>query len=473
MEETMALKRIIWTLLLLSLAAQVPAAEKIDFSGRVKLFVSAFLTGNAQGEFFSHEAADFASKRLELRLKFAGNISERVSYQVRFDAFAYPGDLLSGRNFPEAGILGAPLISEHFELNLYEANVRVSDFLVPSLDLTIGKQRIQWGTADKMNVIDNLNPLDFANFFTFDPDYFAERRPQTALNFEYYTGGSTKIQLVWLLQNPLSPMPYGYTSLLQEFYGLQDVEIKKYWNRELEKTGLGLRISCTLFNVDFAFSYFNGNSSLPVLRELSAVPPLAGTFYYPRQQVLGLDCAGEFQGIGFWGEAGLVIPENISGRVVAPLIVQGQTIAVESSFRLLEKNYWKYVLGLDYNFGHGFYANLQFLRGFFDEFAFTAAAQENIGLRQGMFFGDLANYLFGRLEYKSGNEKIKLKTGALFEMTLNASAFALLPEAEFRVADALVIQAGGFWLVSGAADKTKFGMFKKDAMIFLGMKVDF
>ena len=82
--------------------------------------------------------------------------------------------------------------------------------------------------------------------------------------------------------------------------------------------------------------------------------------------------------------------------------------AVENSFRLLEKSYWKYVLGLDYNFGHGFYANLQFLHGFFDEFAFTKAAQDNLGLRQGMFFGELANYLFGRLEYKSASEKIKL-----------------------------------------------------------------
>lgn len=470
----MALKRItLALLLLLGFLAQAPAADKIDFSGRVKLFASTFLTDNSQGRFFSHEALDFATKRLELRLKFAGNVSERVAYQVRFDAFAYPGDLLNGQNFPEAGILGSALSSEYFELNLYEANIKVSDFITPNLDLTIGKQRIQWGTADKMNVVDNLNPVDFANFFTFDPDYFGERRPQTALNFEYYAGGSTKIQLVWLLQNPLSPLPYGYTSLLQKFYGLQSIAVQKYWSRELEKTGFGLRVSHTLFKVDLALSYFNGNSSLPVLREFSAIPILAGTFYYPRQQVLGFDCAGEFKGIGFWGEAGLVIPENISGRLVVPLIVQGQTVMVENSFRLLEKNYWKYVLGLDYNFGHGFYANLQFLHGFFDEFAFTKAAQDNLGLRQGMFFGELANYLFGRLEYKSASEKIKLKAGTLLEMTSTDTAFALLPEAEFRIADALVIQAGGFWLISGSEQKTKFGMFKKDSMIFLGLKIDF
>jgi hypothetical protein len=468
------MKRIICVLLSVWLiASALPAAGKIDFSGRIKLFASAFLADNPEGQFFSHGAYDFASKRLELRLKFAGDLSERVSYQVRFDAFAYPGDLLGGNNFPEAGILGSTLSSEYFELNLYEASVKVTDFLLPHLDLTFGKQRIQWGTADKMNVVDNLNPVDFANFFTFDPDYFAERRPQTALNLEYYLGDSGKVQLVWQLQNPLSPFPFGYGTMLAKLSGLENISVQKYWDRGLDQTSFGLRASRTIGNIDFALSYYNGNSSLPVLRELSAAFILAGTFYYPRQQVVGLDCAGEIKGIGFWGEAGLVLPENITGLVRLPLTVDGQTITVENSFRLLEPAYWKYVLGLDYNFGHGFYANLQFLHGFFDEFAFTAEAQSNLGLGQGKFFGSLANYLFGRVEYKSASEKIKLKAGTLLEMTSANTAFALLPEAEFRVADALVIQAGGFWLVSGSAEKTKFGMFKKDSLLFLGMKVDF
>jgi hypothetical protein len=469
----MAVKRkILAFLLFLSFLASAQADDKIEFSGRVKLFASSFLADNTQGNFFSHGAAEFASKRLELRLNLAGNVSKRVAYQVRFDAFSYPGELLNGWNFPEAGILGSPLSSEYVELNLYEANVKVDDFLFPGLDLTFGKQRVQWGTADKMNVVDNLNPVDFANFFTFDPDHFAERRPQTALNLEYYAG-DTKIQLVWLLQNPLAPMPYGYSGWLQGFYGLQSVAVEKYWRHELEKTGVGLRLSRTLFNIDFALSYFNGNASLPVLRGYSAVPPQAGTFYYPRQQVLGIDCAGELQGIGFWAEAALLLPENIEGRVEVPLTVDGQTATVASSFRLLETSYWKYVLGLDYNFGHGFYANLQFLHGFFDEFAFTAAAQKNLGLGQGMFFGNLANYVFGRLEFKTKNETVKLKAGTLLEITAGGTAFALLPEAEIRVADALVMQAGGFWLVSAAVDATKFGLFKKDSLVFLGLKIDF
>ncbi|MBN2398866.1 MAG: hypothetical protein JXI33_00845 [Candidatus Aminicenantes bacterium] len=468
----MRAKRIIWTCLLFGFAIQAPAAGKFDFSGRVKLFASAFMVDNSAGQFFSHGAADFASKRLELRLNVNGYVSERVVYQVRFDAYAYPGDMLDGQRFPEAGSLGSAISSEYFEFNLYEASVKVTDFIIHGLDLTLGKQRIQWGSADKINVVDNLNPVDFANFFTFDPDYFAERRPQTSLNFEYYAG-AMKFQLVWLLQNPVSPMPYGYSTRMQEFYGLQSISLRKYWNRELDKTGLGLRISRNVFNIDFALSYFNGNSSLPVLLEINAVPPHAGTFFYPHQQVLGFDCAGDFKGVGFWAEVALTFPENINGRLVVPLAVDGHVIAVENNFRLLEPAYWKYVVGLDYNFGHGVYANLQFLRGFFDEFAFTAAAQKNLGLGQGMFFGTLSNYLLGRLEFKSANEKIRLKAGGLAEMTAKGTAFALMPEMEIRVADALVVNIGGFWLLSGQAGDSKFGLFKKDSLVFLGMKVDF
>ncbi|MCX6554273.1 MAG: hypothetical protein NTZ12_04540, partial [Candidatus Aminicenantes bacterium] len=209
------------------------------------------------------------------------------------------------------------------------------------------------------------------------------------------------------------------------------------------------------------------------LQELDLFPPAAGTFYYPHVQVAGFDCAGEFVGVGFWGEAALVLPENVTGSSRVPLVIAGQPVVIENSFRLLEKSYWKYVLGLDYNFGGGFYANLQFLHGFFDEFAFSAEAEKYLGLGQGRFFGELSNYLFGRLEYKSGSEKIKLKAGSLLEITSQASAFALLPEAEFRVADAVVAQLGGFWLLAGDAAETKFGMFKSDSLVFLGLKIDF
>lgn len=469
----MALKRKTWVLLwLLGSLAPAQAAEKIDFSGRIKLFTSAFMQDNTAGEFFSHQAADFASKRLELRLKFAGALSDRVTYQARFDAYAYPGDI-SGDAFPEAGILGSPWASEHFELSLYEASVKVADFLLPRLDLTVGKQRIQWGSADKMNVVDNLNPVDLANFFTFDPDYFGERRPQAAVSLEYYFGSSGRLQLVWQPQNPISPMPRGYTAMLARLSGLEKIVVKKYWGRSLDRAPWAARLSSRVAGLDLGLSYFNGNASLPVLQELTLAMPLAATFYYPRQQVLGLDLAGEFKGLGFWGEAALVVPEEVNGRLRVLQPVDGQLVMVESAFPLLKDTYCKYVLGIDYTLGGGFYANLQFLHGFFDESGFSAEAKKFLDLKQGMFFGCLSDYLLWRLEYKSRTEKAKLKGSGLLEMTRSGTALALMPEAEFRIADALIVQLGAFWLVAGREGEAKFALFKKDPLIYLGMKIDF
>lgn len=454
------------------LLASLAPAQAPEFSGRIKLFASTFLASNPQGGFFRHEALDFACKRLEMRLRFAGELSERVSYQARLDAYAYPGDLGQGV-FPEAGALGTAVASEHFEMSLHEASVKVADFLIPRLDLTVGKQRIQWGSADKLNVVDNLNPIDMANFFTFDPDFFGERRPQTALSLEYYFGRSGRLQLVWQPQNPLSPLPFGYSRTLARLGGLQEIAVKKYWGQRLDAVPFAARLSASAAGMDFGLSYYNGNASLPALQELTLALNAAAVFYYPHLQVLGLDLAGEWQGIGFWGEAALIVPEEVAGRLHSPLAVNGQTILVENSFRLLQGHYWKYVLGLDCTLGGGLYANLQFLHGFFDEWGFTAEAQRALGLGQGIFFGSISDYLFGRLDYKTADEKARLKLSGLLEMTRSGTAPALLPEAEFRLADSLIVQLGAFWPATGREGGAKFALFRKDAMAYLGLKLDF
>ncbi|HOF84077.1 MAG TPA: hypothetical protein PLN10_10910, partial [Candidatus Aminicenantes bacterium] len=130
-------------------AAGTPGPAAPEITGRVRLFSSFYAADNPDGMFFTHKAGQFAFRRAEVRLKFAGAVNDRVSYGVRFDAFSYPGDLLQANQFPESAFLGSPASSEHFELALYEGWVKVADFLIDGLDLTAGKQRISWGTADK------------------------------------------------------------------------------------------------------------------------------------------------------------------------------------------------------------------------------------------------------------------------------------------------------------------------------------
>ena len=202
-------------------------SAEVNITGRLKLFSSFFLDKNMAGDYFSHDSGEFAFKRLEARLRLSGYLTDNIGYSLRFDTFSQPDAFFSENSFPQSTQLGTPSQAEPVEFSLYEGFIKVSDFMFKGLDLTVGKQRISWGTADKINVVDNLNPIDFANFFTFDPDYFADRRPQTALNLEFYLSGLTKMQFVWLMARQHAPLPNGFSELVSTGLDSSQIEVEK------------------------------------------------------------------------------------------------------------------------------------------------------------------------------------------------------------------------------------------------------
>jgi hypothetical protein len=431
-----------------------------------------FLNDNI-GKFFNHESGDFGIKRLETRLKISGSLNDRISYNIRFDGFSNSGTLFSKNRFPESGILSNPLYSEYFELNIYEANIMVSDFLINNLDLTIGKQRISWGTADKISVVDNLNPIDFANFFTFDPDYAFEKRPQTALNFEYYVGDNSKIQFVWLMQHQISPLPYGYTLMTKQHMKVNDIKVIKNWRNNIKDSNFGIRFSTNLFNIDFGFLFYNGNISLPIIKSymISSIP--SAEFFYGKEKIVGIDISTSIGGASVWGEIAYIMPDSITGILQVPVVLNNSFIGVRNiNFPLFEKGFFKYVVGGDYNFAHGFYVNFQYLHGFFDEFDYSRETENYFMKQKGEFFGEISDYIIPDFEYKFHGDDYKIKLSGIIEIS-DKTSFTLTPQIEFRIADGLIISGGGFFVITGDENKTKFGGFKKDKLFYLSLKVDF
>lgn len=441
----------------------LPLFAGAELSGRIKLFSSVFLSENKNGEYFSHDAGEFAFKRVEFRLKVQGDVSDNISYSARVDMYSGPDAIFNSSYFPEAGTLASPVSEEPFELNLYEAYIKVSDFLIKNLDFTVGKQRISWGTADKVNVVDNLNPIDFANFLTFDPDYFNERRPQTAFNFEYYIGNETKLQAVWLLSRQYSPLPSGFTYLSGGQFG--DVVIDRE-KALLKNTNFGFRASTVILNTDIALSWYHGNFHLPVFYGFEALPVVPRIYYsYPELDVIGASFSGELASVGFWGEVAYYIPGNKKGLF---RLGMGPTL----DFKLFEAGYFKYVFGFDYTIGvgNGIYINAQYLHGFFDERDYTKEAEQFLGFKKGQFFGEIEDYIIARAEYKMLGDSVKFSLGGFVEFG-EGTAYALMPGLEVRVKDALTIEAGTF---SVFGDKnTKFGVFKDDKIGFVALKLDF
>jgi len=469
------MKKTIVLFILVLTASPLANSSDVQISGRVKLFSSLFLKKNAEGPYFIHGSGEFAFKRIEARLRLSGFLSDQISYSVRFDSFSQPDALFSEWRFPESSTLGAPTQAEPFDFFLYEGNVRINDFILDGLDFTAGKQRILWGTADKANVVDNLNPVDFANFLTFDPDYFAERRPQTALNFEYYFSGFTKIQLIWLLSRQISPLPADFSEMVTQ--GLMPTYVKiETENKLLQNTNMALRFSTVLLNTDIGLSYYKGNFSLPMLYGVTptAINGLEYSYKYPQRSVWGLDIAGEIFSMGFWSELAYVQPEPVDGFVFVSVPSNRFPSMIKKSFPLFEGSYLKYVLGADYtvDIGTGIYLNAQYLHGFFDETDYSSRAESALGFQKGMFFGEIQDYILARAEYSLMRDKLTLELGGIVEFSKQEQAFAFMPSLEYKIKDLVTFQAGGF-LVSGNQDHTKFGSFKKDNILFFAFKTDF
>lgn len=466
-----------WMLAPVAAGVSAPGAET-PFSGMVKLFSSVYVEDNLSGEYFSHRAGEFGLRRVEVRFSLAGDVAEGVSYALRLDGFAAAGAMsLSGNAglFPEAESSAAPLRSEPFDLLLTEASVKVSGFIHKNLDLTVGKQRVFWGTADGMNVVDNLNPVDLANFFTFDPDYFAQRRPQTAVNLEYHLGPASRLQLVWLLEQQVSPLPRGFGALLAGGAGAAAEVHVASPEPLLGRTNLGLRLATVLGKTDVGLTYYRGSFHLPVLTGWSlSADGLDLRYDYPRQQVFGVDLAGEALGLGLWAEAAYIVPENIRGSASMPLPVDGGLVDFVSTFRIFERGWMRWVLGAEatLSWGSGLHLNVQYLRGFFDESAYSTLAGRAFQRGKGMFFGELGDYLLGRAEYKLLRGDLRLEANVLLEMQGDAAAWVFMPGMEYRASDAFSLRAGTFWTTGGEGG-TKFGGFKRDKLVYLAFKAMF
>ncbi len=457
------------------------AQTKFDFSGMMKVFLSAYVSENQRGPYFFHQRGDFAIKRIESRLGWKAHLSNKVQAAFRIDLFSSPEALFSEGKFPEAGILASPEESEPVELSLYEASIRVSDFLVKNLDLTVGKQRIPWGRADKLNVIDNLNPLDFANFLTFDPDYYLERRPQTAFNLEYYLFKDSRLQLVWLLGRQVSPLPAGFSEMLKvNLQSLHQPEVHLETKKPaIKDTALGLRFSTILATVDIGLSYYAGYFSLPYIYKVELNNPIQPApsqvyFKYPKRRVFGLDFSGELKSVGWWLEIAQVQPERISSQVHSYAFFGDQPIPVSFRFNLMEDIFWQWVAGVDYTFSlaDGLYLNFQFLHGLFDEAAFSPKAEEYFNLRKGMWFGCPGDYLAGKAELRLWRGDLRLAVNSLVECSSGHSSAIFFPALEYRIHDAVFFCAGAI-LSTGDQQSSKFGSFSRDRVIYLMTKLNF
>ena len=271
-------------------------------------------------------------------------------------------------------------IVDPYNLEVREAYVQLYGFLTKNLDIKIGRQRITWGTADKLNPTDNLNPYDLEDVLDF-----GRHRGSDAISFDYYFNSEFSLQgavipffqpanmPVGIFATALTPsmeMPPGLTLM-----GFSDnVNMPKY--NLAESTTAGLKFKGFAAGFDFSLSYVWGRDGMPIATYNTFTPvdtmggiSIHSDLAFTRTHIFGADMAGSIGGVGVWAEAAAFLPENevIMTNDLSAMYPLSPVPVTQDSVVLKKEAYVKFVLGADYNFANGHYLNFQYMHGFINE----------------------------------------------------------------------------------------------------------
>jgi len=410
----------------------------------------------------SNPQLTFQEYRLEL------NADARPSDATKFHTEAWirsaglaPSSLSSTTSLFSVGSV-APV-----SLDLREAYFELNGFIFSNVDLKIGRQRIAWGTADKLNPTDNVNALDLS-----DPWDFGRHLGSDGVQLTVY---ASDIQVTGLAVAQFTPavLPSGQwanalmPSAIQAPAGITLGNVST--NVQLpglsiaDSVTAGLKVKGNLLGYDLSLSYLYGRQSLPIvnnvvvsLASMTSVNATAG-LVYPREHVFGADLAGSILGIGVWAEAAVFLPE----KVTLMTNLTGLGMGIVQSTALDSSPYVKYVVGGDYTFPGNVYLNGQFVHGLFQE-AGT---------------GNLNDYFSVNLDWRLFDEKLKLTPlSFIFEVRNwsdipNNYAILAAPSVTIHPMDNAELVIGFHWIQ--ATSSTVFGALSGQNEVFAHARYSF
>lgn len=397
-----------------------------DFSGKLKTDARVGLT-NGNFTWLEETAA------LNWEKALSDSISGKVGLLFRYNPYAVPTN-----NAGELTNLLAPLSME-----LDEAYVKYDDFIFNKLDLTVGKQRIAWGAADKLNPTDNLNPNDF-----YDTMDFGKKIASFAFLATYHLPVlESGIDLVY---SPLASvarlngMHVELTSYALSTNLFGDIAEKvtvfsnatSGWSTEnvvqpdlnASNFTAGARWFCTVGGFDINISYVTRLNDQPIVKKVTTAQTVTLTNEYTtgvtttntvlnscsyeegyyREHIFGFDVVKDWDFLMTWVEVALTLPGEQKVSVESSLDTAVEVLymgahytnynatngQVSTETLLSNKPYVKYTVGMDKSFDGGWYVNLQYNHGFFTE-------RGNSGLTR------LQDYLMLRIEKTFLNDQLK------------------------------------------------------------------
>lgn len=210
------------------------------------------------------------------------------------------------------------------------------DIYFDTVDLRVGKQLVNWGSAYKLNPTDKINPIDLTAADPTDAELGI-----LAVKADYYYDYDTILTGVIVGDFVSTPVPQKIIDAQTDEMGtqifnqlmaqVQDstivgmmmenllTETVEPEINSLDKLEYGIKLTHRdLFGYDVSVSAFSGFEDLPVLNsdmkqvmmDLATMKPVTVEFGYKRMNSIGLDLIGSIQDFGAWSEAAISVNED-------------------------------------------------------------------------------------------------------------------------------------------------------------------
>jgi len=404
-----------------------------------------------------------------------------------------------------------------FRLESDAAYVDLLD-IAKGLDMRIGRQIVQWGAADMINPTDNVCPDDLS-----DPLKFGKNIANQMIKVDYSPWGSMTFTAIWVpvfrpAQLPVS-VNAAMTDATNEFpfaspqarargenlraiwldnpdtYDLRtpdvDVDVPDF---SFDNSQVALKAEWEAGGWDMSLSYYKGFDDMPVLIDVkSTVDVMEGEklgvnsavkMAYPRMQVLGFDLSGQLpflDNMGFWVEGAVIFPEKKLLSIDLTGVVPGAEVITSP---VVDDNpFFKATVGADYTPISWMMLNVQYVRGFIDEFGAYALGNYMVGVVDTKFLSDrLGIRVAGITQLPRKDDDIDLPDPAL-GLTRDSpsygahdngyiTSYVFFPQVMVNPWGALEIIGGGYFLFG--PKESKFGQIGAgSSLVFLKAQVGF
>ncbi len=375
--------------------------------------------------------------------------------------------------------------------------------IVPHVDLRIGRQVVNWGTADKFNPTNNLNTLDLS-----DPLLFGKALANNMVRIDYNPIADLVLTAVWVpifrpaqlprtaplaVTEPQRPAPVQEADIRDALGQLAvanpPTQVNVYTlqpETSLSNSQVGVRLGGRLWGQDLSLSYYHGRWGIPTPAWVTNGPGgvVNVGVIWPKMDVLGFDWAGSLEklrGLGYWFEGAVIFPQEVTYGVYndtqsgahqavtfQPLPGGGHQVSIgtEAWSRgtvIPSTPFVKLTAGLDFTFNKYLYSNIQYVYGFIDEFGAGTTSYA----KPGAHIGDeprtearIGHYIVAGSDIKLFSDQLLIRLFAAFKSPQMGDqdpkfTAVIFPQLAWAVWDATELSLGAF-IFLGDRD-TKFG----------------